>query len=292
MQSLKILSPKSADLMGDVIGLFDSTDARVVQYTYDPWGKLLSITSTAATTIGALNPIRYRGYYYDAETGLYYVSSRYYDPEIGRWINADSITDGGAGVLGYNLFIYAANNPINNSDLTGQWIIKNAIKWLTENVLAPVTNFIKKTTSKINGTRTTGFSANAASGVGVAVSFGVTTDNKGNIGFVATSGGTGGTPAAGVSVFKSATTAPDIYKQAGPAYPTGGSADVSGVSLGAEYTLFTDPKTNDIYHGAAVLVGIGPPIPLEVHTGVSYSKIWGFNVYDTLEKLYIKILEW
>ena len=69
MQSLQILSPKSADLTGDVIGLFDSTGTRVVQYTYDPWGKLLSITSTAATTIGALNPIRYRGYYYDTETG-------------------------------------------------------------------------------------------------------------------------------------------------------------------------------------------------------------------------------
>ena len=280
------------NLMGDVIGLFDNTGNRVVRYYYTPYGALQSMVDNTTAGIGSINPIRYRGYYYDVETGFYYCGSRYYDPEIGRWINADSITDGGAGVLGYNLFMYAANNPINNSDVTGRWIIKDAIKWLTKNVFAPVTNFVKKTTSMINGTRTIGFSASATSGIGGSISIGLTTDNKGNIGFVATAGGIGGTPSASAGVFRSITSAPDIYKQKGPAYPTGGSLDAYGISVGAEYTLFTDSETDDIYHGVAVLAGVGAAMPLEIHTGVSYSKIWGFNIYETLEKLYVKLMEW
>lgn len=63
-------------------GLVASSGAQVVAYTYDAWGNPLSTTGTMADTLGKLNPFRYRGYVYDTETGLYYVSSRYYDPEI------------------------------------------------------------------------------------------------------------------------------------------------------------------------------------------------------------------
>ena len=120
------------NLQGDVIGLYIYTGAQVVSYTYDPWGKLLNITDTSGTDIGALNPLRYRGYYYDTETGFYYVSSRYYDPEIGRWINADTLD-----VLflpyynmgQYNLFSYCNNDPVNDRDDDGQlsWLAKIAI---------------------------------------------------------------------------------------------------------------------------------------------------------------------
>ena len=115
------------NLQGDVIGLVDSTGAIQVQYTYDAWGNILSISGAKADTLGTLNPLRYRGYVYDNETGLYYVSSRYYDPEIGRWINADSVIAGiGENVLGYNMFAYCFNNPVNMSDPTGNWP-----KWLS-----------------------------------------------------------------------------------------------------------------------------------------------------------------
>ena len=68
------------------------------------------------------NPFRYRGYYYDTITGFYYVSSRYYDPEIGRWLNADGQISGvGGDIRGYNLFAYCFNNPVNMSDPTGNW---------------------------------------------------------------------------------------------------------------------------------------------------------------------------
>ena len=67
--------------MGDITGIVDSTGAQVVSYTYDAWGKLLGTAGTMAATLGQDNPLRYRGYIYDGETGLYYLTSRYYNPE-------------------------------------------------------------------------------------------------------------------------------------------------------------------------------------------------------------------
>ena len=73
------------------------------------------------------NPFRYRGYYYDTITGFYYVSSRYYDPEIGRWLNADGeLSEVGGNIRGYNVFVYCFNNPVNMDDPTGEWP-----KWLS-----------------------------------------------------------------------------------------------------------------------------------------------------------------
>jgi RHS repeat-associated protein len=69
-----------------------------------------------ATTLGQLNPLRYRGYVYDTETGLYYLQSRYYNPEIGRFINADAFAATGQGILGNNMFAYCGNNPVSRED--------------------------------------------------------------------------------------------------------------------------------------------------------------------------------
>ena len=122
----KYLFVKNAQ--GDIIQIRDQSDAVVANYTYDAWGALLSVTDengaaiTASAHIALRNPIRYRGYLYDSETGFYYVSSRYYDPEIGRWINADNQIAGvGGEVLGYNMFAYCMNNPVNMSDPSGNW---------------------------------------------------------------------------------------------------------------------------------------------------------------------------
>ena len=112
------------NLMGDVIGLFDNTGTRVVRYYYTPYGDLASMVDNTTTGVGSINPIRYRGYYYDTETGFYYCGSRYYDPEIGRWINADGYVSTGQGILSYNMFAYCGNNPVNYSDPTGGFSIK------------------------------------------------------------------------------------------------------------------------------------------------------------------------
>ena len=82
------------NLQGDVIALIDSNGKKVVEYKYDAWGRILSKTGTMASTLGTLNPFRYRGYVYDEETGLYYLRSRYYNPEWARFLNADQLIHG------------------------------------------------------------------------------------------------------------------------------------------------------------------------------------------------------
>ena len=106
---------------GDVIGLYDSNGAEVVSYSYDAWGKISSISGSLADTVGEKNPYLYRGYRYDSETGLYYLQSRYYNPDWGRFVNADS-TAGKVGILlAHNVFAYSLNNPVNMDDPSGNW---------------------------------------------------------------------------------------------------------------------------------------------------------------------------
>lgn len=105
---------------GDVTGLVDSTGTKVVAYTYGPWGEAWGVSGTLASTLGAMNPLRYRGYVYDTETGLYYLNSRYYNPVWGRFINADNQITTGSDLTGTNLFAYCGNNPMNRTDPTGE----------------------------------------------------------------------------------------------------------------------------------------------------------------------------
>ena len=119
------------NVQGDVIALADaSTGKLVVTYTYDVWGKLVKLEDTTANSVGTQNPFRYKGYYYDTETKLYYLQSRYYDPEVGRFINADAFTSTDiSGALSANMFAYCENNPVMRDDPTGEvWTV--AVKML------------------------------------------------------------------------------------------------------------------------------------------------------------------
>ena len=113
---------------GDVIGITDGYGNMLARYTYDAWGKPLTITDGAGNDVSGnaghianVNPFRYRGYYYDAESGLYYLQSRYYDPVVGRFINADGVLGGNGDMLSFNLFGYCSNNPVNCTDPTGMF---------------------------------------------------------------------------------------------------------------------------------------------------------------------------
>ncbi len=105
------------NLQGDVMYLVDGNGIQVAAYTYDPYGKILS----AYGSMAEINPLRYRGYYYDAETGFYYLQSRYYDPNTCRFINADSYASTGQSYLGYNMFAYCGNNPVERTDADGEF---------------------------------------------------------------------------------------------------------------------------------------------------------------------------
>ena len=116
------------NLQGDVIAILDTSGNVVARYSYDAWGKVLSVTDAngnanmSSTFIGNVNPIRYRGYYYDTETGWYYLNSRYYDPQVKRFINADGIIGANGTFIGYNLFAYCNNSPVILNDLSGMVI--------------------------------------------------------------------------------------------------------------------------------------------------------------------------
>jgi len=107
------------NLQGDVIAIIDATGTIVVEYTYDAWGKPLTKTGTLATTLGTLNPFRYRGYVYDEETGLYYLRSRYYNPDWGRFVNGDATLGETGQLFEHNIITYCRNNPIVLSDSNG-----------------------------------------------------------------------------------------------------------------------------------------------------------------------------
>ncbi len=107
------------DVFGNIIAIYNASGTKVVSYCYDAWGNCTVLTNTNG--IGTMNPFRYRGYYLDTETNLYYLQSRYYDAYTGRFINADDAGNLGIGdeLLSYNLFSYCANNPVMGYDPTG-----------------------------------------------------------------------------------------------------------------------------------------------------------------------------
>ena len=119
---------------GDVIAIYDANGNRMVSYTYDAWGNTLSTQTNGiwGSTVSSLNPFGYRSYYYDSDTGLYYLQSRYYDPQVRRFINADdydTLFCSPEGLTDKNLFAYCDNNPVARQDVDGEF-------WVTIGIMA------------------------------------------------------------------------------------------------------------------------------------------------------------
>ncbi len=171
------------NLQGDVVQLRNSSNTVIANYTYDAWGKLLGVTSssgteiTSSTHIANINPIRYRGYFYDTETKLYYCNSRYYDPQVRRFVNADTeealqATPG--EFTDKNLFAYCDNNPVMREDNGGEFwniVVGGIVGGVVGGIVAAVDSY--KNTGKVDVFKTVvGVVGGAASGVVAASGLG------------------------------------------------------------------------------------------------------------------------
>ena len=126
------------NLQGDVVKLVDGGGTSVASYAYDAWGDILSSSGSKAE----INPLRYRGYYYDTETGFYYLQSRYYDPVTHRFINADSYSSTGQGIIGYNMFAYCNNSPVIQADHTGEFGLLTLVSAVVSAAVNVATTYI------------------------------------------------------------------------------------------------------------------------------------------------------
>ena len=124
------------NLFGDVVAIYNETGTKIGSYKYDAWGACtVSVESTASTlekkVVRTLNPFRYRGYYFDTETGFYYLQSRYYNPQWGRFLNADGYINANGDLIGFNMYAYCNNNPVMYVDPTGE-TVDDALKiWMS-----------------------------------------------------------------------------------------------------------------------------------------------------------------
>ncbi|NLE05802.1 MAG: RHS repeat-associated core domain-containing protein, partial [Crenarchaeota archaeon] len=114
------------NLQGDIVAIYNEKGTKIASYTYDAWCVCVATytpgTSSTDRIAAIINPIRYRGYYLDVETDLYYLQSRYYNPNWGRFLNADGVISGvGGNISGNNMFAYCFNNPISMIDANGHW---------------------------------------------------------------------------------------------------------------------------------------------------------------------------
>ena len=130
------------NLQGDVIAITNNKGKVVASYTYDAWG-VCTIVSDNTGIIARVNPFRYRGYYYDQEINLYYLQSRFYDPQVGRFINEDEYgyLNGFKNIIGLNLCCYCLNNAINSTDPFGTWVLSVGVEGQAAFVLGVYAGF-------------------------------------------------------------------------------------------------------------------------------------------------------
>ena len=231
------------DAQGNIIAILDDTGKVVVRYAYDAWGKH-TVEDISDVGLGVLNPFRYRGYYYDVATGLYYLNTRYYDPETGRFISPDGIEYLDPDTInGLNLYAYCGNDPVNRIDPNGnKWW-----HWLLGAVaIVAVTVIAVGVTALTGGTAGVGFAVALGALKGAVIGIGIGAVAGTIIGVVAgglysvltgadfwSSVGTGALWGLGICAFAGATI----------------GAIVGGISSGVQYGSFTS-KTSLASHFA------------------------------------------
>ena len=253
---------------GDVIALLNADGTLAASYNYGAWGNYSvhgadGKKTTDATFIGHINPLRYRGYYYDRETRLYYLQSRYYDFANCRFINADGVvTTNVAEFLECNMFAYCTNNPINFSDEDGKCYYANGV-W-THDAWENIGGYEKKPEPKGVGG---GISAAGGWGVAGSVSAAIIEDDCGNVALSLTAGfggGLGASLTADLGIGNVGTMASQLY------YPDASLVwDLQGwgVAVGGTVRGVAGEMTSSTYNGYSVSLGEG----YEFHGLITYT---------------------
>ncbi len=288
----------STNSQGDVLSIHTGSGVKVAQYDYDTWGNatVMVVTTDADgkyiyTTvtdesapghISTLNPIRYRGYYYDEDLELYYLQSRYYDATIGRFINADGYISTGQDVLSYNMFAYCMNNPVNMSDPSGAFGVFFSLLNKIVNKALSINNtekpdfwsrFFDAVVSSDNSGNTfsTGFTAGTSyDGYSVSGSCVLSVDTSYNyeVQKVISDGVSTGVGCSG-GIVLSYTNANNVEKLRGNSESVGFTlASVPGISI--NLTTFSDnANPNKNYFGVDVILCAGASV--EVHDYYNYT---------------------
>ena len=283
----------------DIVAIADADGSVIANYYYDAWGYPEDITGN--TEIANLNPLRYRSYYYDTESELYYLNTRYYCAEIGRFLSSDNLVINiGGDVRGYSLFVYCFNNPINLTDSSGNWPqwVKNAANWVYIKIVKPVTKVVNKVLSKINAATSIGASFSVTSaGISYNYQIGIALDTRGNVAFQRSySWGASTSSGMSATVYRTRTNAPTVNALTGPSYQLGGSSgfSISGfpAAAGADLVMMTNDNDNSTYYGLTGAVGIGTPgIEGHIEYGMTENKSKGYNIYNLVDQFFIKLME-
>ena len=286
------------NLQGDVVKLIHYIPGfeyeSVATYEYDAWGNVSS-----SGRLAEINPLRYRGYYYDNETGFYYLQSRYYDPVNRRFINADiyASTDS-SDAVSCNMFVYCGNNPVSNTDESGDSWFKALLSKAMDIVEAAV-KVVQKVTSSVDVVISHGVTGNVSPGVSdFTFTAMVSADSNGNVAFQwqPMGGGitTNASPSASITATTSVTFAPDVTDLEGPGKSIGGSlfTPYYGLGGGLDFNIAEGKDRN--YYGITTSAGVGTPSG-EFHAN------WGetypittrkFNIYEALYNRIERIREW
>ena len=214
------------DVLGNVAKILDNTGAVVVEYKYDAWGKCqTTVVDSSATEIANLNPFRYRGYYFDTETGFYFLKTRYYDPEICRFTTIDDIKYlAPESINGLNLYTYCGNNPIMHIDPTGNAFLTALL--ISVIVGAVISGTISGVTAYNEGARGIGLIGAIAGGAIMGAAMGA----------ILTIGGAAGLASLGVSI--AGYTLTSVWTALGISVAIGTSAGIA--SYGIENGLRED----------------------------------------------------